>query len=334
MNCTWNGRENPRLLVGRHLDDCQGEPCKGCQPCTEGHCRICRLAHADGTCPECVALTREALHEIGRLCDSLPEEVEHRGIDGEAMMLLGPAADPEARGWVEASYLAGRLPEGWIEAAHGNECPLLSNEACTGCAGGELHPYTVLGTWDMAWRDALEHDEPTGGRLALADAIDYLDRQLTYMAGFAHLPFEDFAANLRACRAYMERVLHDGEQHDTGAPCLECGVRQEREWGKLITADGWRCPKCKTFSTEAQYRLAVGAEHLAKAEWLTAADLAAWLLEQAVETEGAVVPVSAGTIRSWASKGRIHKRRDSGRTVYNRADVLEVATVEVAEAMV
>lgn len=310
--CKFAGSARPRILPDRHLDDCEGG-CAGCLPCPLAHCRVCGHSHADGTCAECMADTRETLRDIARMCDSLPEEVEHRGVEGEAMMLLGPAADPEARGHLEASILAGRVSEDYLDAAD-----------------GELHPLFVTGTWDAIWRDALEHDEPDE-RLTLTGAVDYLDRQMSYMGGYEHVPFEDFARDLRDCRTHLERVLHDGEQVDTGAPCLKCNVRQVREWGKLAMADGWRCPKCKTFSTEGQYRLAVAEEHMARAEWLTAADCAAWLLDEADAVEG-ILAVTAGTIRSWATKGKVGKRRDSGRTVYRREDVL-IAAMAAADAI-
>ena len=61
-----------------------------------------------------MAETREALHDIARMCDALPAEVEHRGVEGEAMFLLGPAADPEARGHLEASVAAGRVSPDYL----------------------------------------------------------------------------------------------------------------------------------------------------------------------------------------------------------------------------
>ncbi len=251
------------------------------------------------------------------MCHALPAEVVHRGVEGEALMLLGPIADIEARQHVEASYLAGRLPEGWIEAAHGKDCPLLTNDACTGCAGGESHPLTVLLSWQMVWRDALEHGEAKDSELATA--VDYLDMQMTYMAGYPHVPFEDFARDVRRTEAHMESVLHDGEQHDTGAPCMKCGNTLERVWGKTSKEDGWRCDRCKQASTEAQYRLTVAHLHREEADWLTAPDME-------IRTG-----VGASTIRSWAravkdgEKPAVRKRKDSERTVYAVDDVLTTA---------
>ena len=59
--CRWNGSENPRVVKGRHDEDCPGGDCAGCQPCTEPHCRVCNRAHVEGTCAECLAETREDL---------------------------------------------------------------------------------------------------------------------------------------------------------------------------------------------------------------------------------------------------------------------------------
>lgn len=294
--CYYAGSDRPRMVRGEHL--VAGCECDGCVECAHSHCRICTHAHAVGTCPECMAATRETLHEIGRMCDALPEEVEMRGVEGEAMMLLGPAADPEARGHMQASINVGRIPEDYLEEAY-----------------GELHPLFVLGTWDMLVRDALEHDE-SDDRLTVAIAIDYLDRQLTYLGGFEDLPFEDMARDLRACANHMERVLHDGEQVETGAPCMTCRVplrlvRGERD-------DRWQCPRCKQESTDAQYRFAVQHLHRENAEWLT---------DREMELR---TGVRAGTVREWARdredrEALVGKRRDSGRVVYLVADVVRVA---------
>lgn len=307
--CRWVATNKARILTGRHDYDCRDEACRGCQPCEQPHCRICRHAHVAGACAECLAETREALHEIGRMCDALPEEVEHRGINGEAMMLLGPAADPEARGHLEASVLAGRVPADYLDHAD-----------------SDRHPLYVLGTWDMVVRDALEHDEP-GERLTVATALDYLDRQLTYLAGYEHLPFEDMARDLRACRTHMESVLHDGEQIEQGAPCLTCRrpvTRGMAESGEYT----YRCERCRRDLTANEYRLAVHAAHIAHADRLNVDDLA-----ERIE-------VPASTIRSWASILRVQRRgqaalehpplirscgRDSSnRKVYRVADALKV----------
>lgn len=288
--CKFTSTTTPRILPGRHLDECGGD-CTGCQPCTEPHCRVCARTHTEHACPECVGATRDDLHTILAMYGNLPAEVVHRGINGEAMTLLGPAANPEAWGHHQASAEAGRIP--WDELE----------------AGSDHHPATALGTWAMVYRDAFEHDEPTA-RVTVVSEGDYLDRNLTEASTWPHVPFEDFVHDLRRCRAHMESVLHDGEQRDTGAPCMTCGVPLERVWGKGEKLDGWRCPKCRQSSTEDQYRFAVAHLHREEATHLTAADME-------IRTG-----VKSGTVKVWAHRGMIERRADSGRTVYSVADVM------------
>lgn len=304
--CKFNGHTEPRILPGRHDDDCEGAGCPGCQPCGEPHCRVCGYTHTEGTCAECLASTREDLHVIAAMCGSLSTEVLHRGVESEAMTLLGPAADPEAWGHISVSVKVGRLPSDYIAAAD-----------------GELHPLFVLGTWDMCWRAELEHDETEV--VTLDAATNYLDLQMTYMAGYEHSPFEDFARDLRRCRAHLEAVLHDGEQREDGAPCMQCAAALRKCWAgrempwstrerpELAHADGWACPRCRRWHTEDQYRFAVAHLHREEADWLTDRDME-------LRTG-----VKAGTVRVWANRGEVQRRRDSARTVYLVADVLKRA---------
>lgn len=260
--CRSNGRTRPRLVNGRHNDPCDlataglEEQCRGCKPCTEPHCQVCLHTHVEGTCAECLAEARAHLHAIAKACKALPAEVVHRGIQGEALMLLGPVADPEARGHVEASYLAGRLPEGWIEAAHGADCPLLTNDACTGCSGSVLHPLTILATWDMQWRDALDHDEPEA--LDLTASVGYLDRTMSYMAGRPESSFETFAGDLKRCLTHLQSVLHDQERGDrANVGCFDCGGELERRLTKDGIDDLWTCGRCRRRYTAAEYNIAL-----------------------------------------------------------------------------
>lgn len=295
--CKYNGPERPRILPGRHEDDCAGD-CNGCQPCPWPHCRVCGKDHAEHTCPGCMAEVRENILEIVQRCEALPTEVLHRGIDSEAMNLLGPVADPEALGHMRASANVGRIPTDWVEEAD-----------------HELHPLLVLGTWMEAYLEAFEHSEPA--RITVASAASYLDRNLVFASTFVDVPFDDFARNIRECLAHMDRVLHDGEQVETGAPCMTCRVplrlvRGERD-------DRWQCPRCKQESTDAQYRFAVQHLHRENADWLT---------DQEMEIR---TGIRAGTVREWARNrddrdALVGKRRDSGRVVYAVADVERVAS--------
>lgn len=300
--CRWTSSTTPRVLPGRHGDECPDDTCRGCLPCPDVHCRVCRRAHSFGTCAECMAETRSTLREIGRMCDALPEEVEARGIEGEAMMLLGPIADPEARGHLEASVAAGRVPADYLESAD-----------------HELHPLFVLGGWEMVWRDALEQDDAE--RPTFAQVVDYLDRTMAIMGGHEFVPFEDFARDLRACAGRLESVLHDGEQVEKGAPCPECGKPLVMRWGKLAKDDRWVCQtrSCDvTDYTTTAYRGWVEDDARNSADRLTAADMA-------LRFTDADYSLKASRVRVWGARGLVRKRGTSeqGLTLY---DVQDVAT--------
>lgn len=247
MSCRWNGTGEPRTLAGRHDDDCADEEtCRGCQPCTAAHCRVCGVAHvpATGSCPGCVDEARSNLAEIGRMCAALPDEVEHRGVEGEAFVLLGPCADPEARGHLEASVLAGRVPPEYLEQVT-----------------GELHPTFLAERWGSVYREAFDHDEPLG-RVDLADELGYLGRNLTYMAAFEWVPFEDLVRDLRRCVGHLQAVLHDQDRGErANVSCFDCGGDLERMLGPRGFDDRWTCRGrgCGRRYTIAEYNFALRA---------------------------------------------------------------------------
>lgn len=310
-HCRHVARNEPRIVPNRH-DTTPGvlhpDDCPGCLPCAEPHCQVCGSTHIAGTCAECLAKTREDLHEIARMVGALSDEVAHRGVDSEAMMLLAPSADPESWQHHAASALVGRTVPADCDATDLDDL-----KAWLDAADRDRHPMWVLGTWDMLWRATLEHDEPDpGAPFDLTATVDYLDRQLSYMAGFDGLDFAPFATALRECRAHVESVLHDGDRPDRGAPCMRCKANLERRWAvNPGEDDGWVCPTCKQFSTDAQYHLAVANAHRVEADWLTDTDME-------IRTG-----VKAATVRSWARAdvGLVRKRRDSGRTLYAVTDV-------------
>ena len=306
MSCKWNGSDRPRILADRHDESCNGDDCRGCQPCPWPHCRVCGKDHAEHTCPSCLTDARETLTAIADMCAALPAEVAHKGIDSEAMNLLGPVADPEALGHMRASVNVGRIPADWLEDAD-----------------HDLHPLLVLGTWMEAYCEAFDHSEPA--RITVASSASYLDRNLVYASTFVDVPFEDFARNLRQCRTHMERVLHDGEQVETGAPCMTCRVPLRRVYAgnelpwshrdgskPRANEDVWACAKCREWRDDKGYRLNVSELHQNHAEWLTAAEVE--------EMTG----VKAPALRKRVERGDLRSRRDSGRTVYDAAAIPEV----------
>lgn len=306
MTCKYDGAERPRILPGRHEDDCAGNECRGCQPCPWVHCRRCYREHVEaetGTCPNCLADVRTDIAEITRMVAALPAEVRVKGIDSEAMNLLGPTADPEALGHMRASINVGRIPADWLEVAD-----------------DERHPLLVLGSWMEAYIEAFNHVDPE--RITVASAASYLNRNLTYIGAEADVPFEDFARDVAGCRSHMERVLHDGEQVETGAPCMTCEKPLLRVYENgalpwfhkddsrpIADRDGWACRRCREFRSEKDYRLNVADLHRSSAEWLSAPDM--------IERTG----ISRGSLTGWASLGKVKRRTSGGRVVYRVADV-------------
>ena len=100
-----------------------------------------------------------------------------------------------------------------------------------------------------------------------------------------------------------------------------CGVRNSSTtrdespegWGDDAKGDGWICPRCKRTSTDAQYRFAVAHLDREEAHELTDRDME-------IRTG-----VRAGTVRVWANRELVRKRRDSGRTLYAVEDVMREA---------
>lgn len=316
--CRYTGATSARVLVGRHRDGCDNPACEGCQECTRAHCRGCGHEHAASVCPGCVGAVREDLSEIARMVGSLPEEAEHRGVNSEAMVLLGPTVDPEAWQHHEASWLAGRAVPVDCDAHDLDEL-----QAWLETADSDRHPLLVLGRLEMVARDLLEHE--TDERVTVAAAVRYLDVQLTHLAGNEWFDWRDMASDVRGCRGHLEDVLHDGERVETGAPCVQCQTRLQRH----VTEDGrewWWCRFCKRNLTDDQYRYAVGAAYRTHADRLPAADLA----ER--------VDVPASTIRRWAAV----RRGDDGTELpplllsvgrdHNKRKVYRVADAETLKA--
>jgi hypothetical protein len=235
-------------------------------------------------CPSCLGTTRDHLAEIRRLAsDPLVGEALAKGIDSEAADLLGPAANPKQ--WRQRGDYGHRYePDSRV---------------------GEQHPLWVLGWFDLIVTEHQGHRRTQ--RITVASAADYLDRNLHFLAADIEFDFADMANTLADCRVHLEQVLHDGEQRETGAPCMTCRVPLELVRGER--EDRWRCPRCREQSTDDQYRFAVMHLHRENAEWLTDRDME-------IRTG-----VKAGTVRKWAERGTVTRRRDSGRTVYDVAAV-------------
>jgi len=309
--CRYVGDDQARMLR-THLKDCNTSGCPGCEPCPERHCQLCNKAHVtvdgrgdDQTCITCLGATRTNLTGILKLCTRLLGEAILRGINSEAAMLIGPAADPEAWGYRRMSALAGRIDPAWLE-----DCR------------DELHPTWVLGTWNLLARDHL--DQVNGVRPTLTEAKAYLDGKLSHLAHDPTFAFDQLAADVARCHAHLENVLAEGDRPDTGAPCPVCGHKAlVKDYGNDPDDDVmWHCPSCDNWWTDKNYRDKILGVYVGVADRLTASQI-----QQQYH-------VNESTVRTWADRGktlngqvfkvRRRGRDDQGRMLYDVDDVIAV----------
>lgn len=314
MNCRFVSSSEPRVVAGRHAVPCTCDDRElGCLPCPELHCVCCGREHAKAACTGCLEAARSDLQAIGELCASLPEEAAVKGAQSEAAMLWGPAADPEAWRNYAMSAVRGRLCRC---GSRGKSCPSLFGRPCPDAAyledcRDEQHPLTVLGGWEQIWRDHLDHHTET--TITLTGALAYLDMQIGYMADQIEPAFDEFARELRGCRAHLEDVLRDGDRAERGAPCLQCERPLILVRGERNQPDHWECPTCRRVLSEGDYWRAVYAAHQAISDRLTADAMA--------ERIG----VKASVIRVWGARDKIrkHGRDQYGITLYDVADAIK-----------
>jgi len=342
--CRHVATDTPRILPGRHTTTCpdkqprpHGAPhtttCQGCEPCPHRHCLSCGHRHAEVTCAHCTGLARTELWRITALDHLINTEVRRGNptTDSETVMLDGPAAHPEAWYHVADSVRAGRI-RGDVDANR-----------------HEDHPLWVLGWWEIAWRDHLDHDSTD--RITVFAAAQYLDNHITDMASRLEPSFEDFAEDLRRCRAHLEDVLHDRDPKPKDCP--KCGGPLVLDYDEQGKDDGyiegnedrdyddrWRCKNrgCREWLTDHDYQLRIDAVYELKALTLPVTEMS--------RRTG----VPAPTIRRWAGRQRISDpdggeptfrppllrpvgRAKDGRRTYRVADVERLAgTPQAASA--
>jgi len=340
MTCHFVATDQPRALIGRHLDGCDGD-CKGCAPCPEPHCLTCYRNHATVTCTDCLNAARDDLHAIVRLCAELPDEAAARAgrssapgqpaLGGEPMVLIGP---------VSMSGTAQIL-----QLDHRKRLGLDTSHMLDELSGDFEPPLSVLAGWAHVWMDHLgQHTDLTA---TIRREADYLGSTMHYMAQITTVPFDEFARALRQCRSHLEDELHDGDRKPRGAPCVHCQTMLERNVtprtergicdGHHLPGAGWHepslqcpvprpegccdrggaddewvCPKCHRRYDPQAYSNAVAATYKAHAPALPADDMHDQL------------GVPKGSLRAWASMGKIRKRgKDiNGRVLYDVADTM------------
>lgn len=338
-----------RLVNDQHNRDCNLSGCPGCKPCTpdHGHCTSCEHRHlAEGerwVCVRCVGKVRENLNKISNYTTQAHREVVQRGINSAAFLVAAPAADPEAHGFLHQSATSGRLCKC---RTRGHVCPatLIPAKICPDAAFAledardELHPLTVLGWWQMAWEEHLgtdvlgsdDTDDQHFARITVAGAWRYLTEHLTKMAQEFEPDFEQFRTEVRDCTTWLENILGEGVREERGVQCFMCGKAQLVKWydpepatdehGEVYGPnDHWFCPRedCGHWWTEEIYRTRVQGTYLAKADRLTASQIAT------------TYRVPEGTVRGWATATKwrdpLVRRRGKdayGLTLYDVADVL------------
>lgn len=293
-------------LTPEHRSDCNEHDCAGCRPCPKSHCDLlgrCANHVEQGagifTCPRCIGRVKRSVRQIVERYAELPEEIEVKGVDSEALNLHGPAATAE--------QLQARrrfdLSRGWCDFPR------------TLASDDPHHPYAVLGRWDMAIRES--YGPPTDLFVTVTRAADYLTGPV--LETFAHTSeFEDFARDVARCLTHLETVLSDSREPEKGAPCPTCSEEQpddtaprlRKRYGADVSGkdDTWHCPaKPAHWWSDVDYRARVDGDYLKHAEALTASQM------------HAAHGIKPGTLRQWANRGAVKKRgrNDQGQQLYD-----------------
>ena len=180
------------------------------------------------------------------------------------------------------------------------------------------HPLTVLGTWEMAFRE--DYGQPCDHKITVTSAAKYLDGMLSRIANDETQDWALFARELRDCCNHLEAVVHTLRRPEQGVPCPECsnedgaGPRLTKhyvEHDRTGASDWWGCVAVREHSwPDYVYRKWVADVYLEQADRLTASQIASQY------------GIPAGTIRQWVVRGTLDKAgyRD-GRVVYNVEEV-------------
>lgn len=305
-SCTYDAERG--WCSPEHLRDCSDGSCRGCRTCGEDHCELngrCaeHVEHDAGiyTCPRCIGKVKREVRQIVERYAELPEEIEVKGVDSEALNLHGPAASAEQL----AARRRWEADRGWCDFPR------------TLAADDPHHPYAVLGRWDMAIRES--YGPATDLFVTVSRAADYLTGPV--VARFAHTQeFEDFARDVSRCLTHLETVLSDSREPEKGAPCPTCreeGVaygapRLRKRYGADVRGrdDTWHCPRDPAhWWSHVDYRSRVDGDYLEHAQALTAAQM------------HAAHGIKPGTLRQWALRGIVKRvgRNEQGQQLYDVA---------------
>lgn len=205
---------------------------------------------------------------------------------GDAMVMRGPCADPEAWSYRELSAAMGRTDShGDYESDSDPQPPLL-----------------VLATWSDAIRKERGQETNLAARIDrecayIARAVDWM---LSYDADgdMNFIAIDDLASDLQKVRGRLAALLHVNPQRDVSrVTCTHCeeAPRLVKVWAKMATKDGYFCPACRTTYDWGQFLQA-------KANNLRAEGTERFVL--ATQAEDAVKDdVPKQTVRSWMRRG-------------------------------
>ena len=225
MTCRWDREANDYMTDGEPCrTDEYGDPTKHCT--ARRTCSV-HIGRDELTCPRCIGRVRANLRRITPLAALMLPVAITAGVNSEAAVLAGPAANPEAWSWRK---VAARQGGSW-------HMSLIEDD-------DELHPYSVLTRWQLMIAEDYGHDLPE--RLSIAGAADYLDRNLARIANDPEQDLPLLAAELRRCRQHLEAVVSVAARKERGAPCPEC-VANEDGAPRLVREYGHWCddPDCE-----------------------------------------------------------------------------------------
>jgi hypothetical protein len=285
-----------------------------------------------------VTKVAQDLSAIEELVVDLAEQAIHDANDhtlpgGDALAARAPVASPEA--WQNVYEAA---EERGLDLTH-----VLDED------DADEPPLQTLLFWSEQWRverEAPFEVEPHRPYPTIETEANFIRWCLPW-AWENEVHFEDFADDVRNVRARLEAILTAGRRNLRGVQCFDCGtdlVRQSHDPKDVRACEGhdgvcfiphaacphdrgglrdwWKCPGCDRTYPLKDYARAVSHAHYAFADYL--------LLDDAAARTGA----KPGTIKVWATRGQVRKKRDrdTGRMTYcvpdieaRRADADEVA---------
>jgi hypothetical protein len=256
-----------------------GEPCRTddygdpTRHCTARTSCSQHIGRDDLTCPRCIGRVRGRIARIVQLSELMLPAAIGAGVQSEAANLAGPAADPEGWTWRKVAANTGGP---WHMSLDEDD--------------DDRHPYLVLGRWDLMIRE--DYRQPSDEPVTIANAADYLDRQLARIAQDETQDFPQFAREIGKCHAHLEGVLANLERAERGTPCPRC-VEDEEAAPRLIREYPHWCedPDCERIHYSVRVDRATGdlvpdtsgdiwACPRERSHWWTHEDYAKWVEER------------------------------------------------------